>query len=458
MSESLLWTLQAKAYGQLGPEAWTKGLVPSYITSNPMIAWQYARLCCAYLRHFEEPVNILDIGAGAGRFGYLFLKAFLSMAPRCRFRFIMADAVQENLEFLQNHPALKKFDMIDFALYEHGQKEDDLIQKIKKGPLILLANYFFDTIEQDLFRIKKGRLEEGRISLHTSVEHPEWPADDPRWIPFLECRYDYVSFDPSRYPREVVEVLQGYTHLPDCTFLFPTGAVQTLEFFAKISNGKFLLLAGDQGLSTEAQIVRSGEPTLTKHSTFSIDVNYHGLAKYIEKRGGMALLTGFPDPVFANIAAVWGESELSEVEEEFNATLNRFEPKDYFLLVSELEGKLSLNALFLLLKLGDFDPANMLYFFPRILDQIKEASPQQREQWKGAVERVWEHLYIINKEEGEFVMNLGVLLYQMEFYEEALLFFQRSLEITGERKQTLKNIELIKRKICKEPPSQNRSF
>lgn len=462
MSESLLWKLQGNAYEQFGPTAWTKGLVPSSITSNPLIAKQYAELCIAYLQDQKidpkEPVYLVDLGAGSGRFGYLFLRTFLQLAPKYRYCYIMTDMVAGNLDFLQMHPALKEFECVDFAFYQHAQraggltllKSGEVVEK-SKNPMILLANYYFDTIPQDLFRIHEGRLEEGRISLHTKEEHAEWEADDPRWIPFLDCRYEYVPFNPSHYPKEVVEVLQYYTHLPDCSFLFPTGGIQSLDFFARLSSGKFLLIAGDQGVSSEAQIIRWGEPALTKHSTFSIAVNYHSLAKYFQKRGGMGLLTSFPDPVFANIVAAWGEAELPETQKVFFKTLDPFEPKDYFLLVSEAEKeeKLSLDHLFLLLKLGDFDPVNMHFFYPRILAQIAEASPQQKEQWKGAIEQVWERVYIVSPEEGAFVLNLGVLLFHMEYYPEALLFFQRSLEITGVKQQTLENIAACLNKMRK---------
>jgi Tetratricopeptide repeat len=443
-SSSLLWTLQDSAYTHLGPSAWSEGLVPSYITSNPFIAKKYAALAAAYIRDNQidpsEPIYLFDLGGGSGRFAYLFLKAFQG----ANFRYVMTDIVESTLTFWQNQASLKPFENLDFALYRHDQKGGGI--KLKSGrvitktknPVILIANYYFDTIPQDLFRVHEGRLEEGRISLSVP-EGVEWERSDPRCIPHLECHFDYVPFNEGDYAKEVVSVLKSYRK--DATFLLPTGGFESLQFFKQLA-GKFLLLAGDQGVSSEEQVVQWGEPKITKHTTFSIAVNYHGLATYFRQNGGLAFLSTFPDPVFANIAAAWGAKDLPELKRVFESDFDPFDPKDYFLLVSEADKQkeLSLDYLFLLLKLGDWDPINLHHFFPHILAKIPGASEQQKRDWTMAVDKVFEQVYVISKEEGDFIMNLGVLLYEMGEYQKALEYFHRSLEITGEKRQTLINI------------------
>ena len=87
LSESLLWKLQNDAYSEFGIEAWSRQGVPSYITSNPFIARCYAHVVLGYIRDLiaqgtlvaNEPIYLFDLGAGTGRFGFLFLKELLCL-------------------------------------------------------------------------------------------------------------------------------------------------------------------------------------------------------------------------------------------------------------------------------------------------------------------------------------------------------------------------------------------
>ena len=85
LADSILWKLQREYFERQGIEAWRQGTVPHYITSNPFIAGAYARLVSGFLRDCTsgtrclatgQPVYIVEIGAGSGRFAYHFLKNF----------------------------------------------------------------------------------------------------------------------------------------------------------------------------------------------------------------------------------------------------------------------------------------------------------------------------------------------------------------------------------------------
>src|SRR5258708_2295256 len=85
LSQSLIWRLQRDFYAQRGLKAWTEDLVPSYITNNPFIAEIYAKIvagfvsdCMQQAQHGplspENPLRILELGAGTGKFSYLCLR------------------------------------------------------------------------------------------------------------------------------------------------------------------------------------------------------------------------------------------------------------------------------------------------------------------------------------------------------------------------------------------------
>jgi len=130
-SESILWKLQHQAYSHFGPEAWIAKGVPFYLTSNPHFVRQNVQVALGYVRDCiknkqidrEEPFYIFDLGAGSGRFGYLFLKDFLSVThqlygTKLKVRYVMTDLIEANLDFLRSHAYLRPFveeGVLDFA-------------------------------------------------------------------------------------------------------------------------------------------------------------------------------------------------------------------------------------------------------------------------------------------------------------------------------------------------------
>src|SRR5579864_9651945 len=87
LSQSLIWGLQRGFYAQRGLKAWNEDLVPSYITNNPFIAEIFAGIVAAFVQDCmsterlsnaplspENPLRILELGAGTGKFSYLFLR------------------------------------------------------------------------------------------------------------------------------------------------------------------------------------------------------------------------------------------------------------------------------------------------------------------------------------------------------------------------------------------------
>src|SRR4051794_36001344 len=82
LARSMVWHLQRTFYSDQGIEAWTRSRVPQSVTTSPIIAHAYARIVFGYLRDTRatratldpnEPVYLVELGAGSGRFAYRFL-------------------------------------------------------------------------------------------------------------------------------------------------------------------------------------------------------------------------------------------------------------------------------------------------------------------------------------------------------------------------------------------------
>ncbi|MEI8366339.1 MAG: hypothetical protein WCF65_07960 [Parachlamydiaceae bacterium] len=477
LSQSLLWNLQREAYCQFGIEAWSQHGVPSYITSNSYIAKNYAQVVLGYLRDciaqsaidLEHPVYLMDLGAGTGRLAYFFLRELFqlldtSSLPKIKLCYVMTDIAPSNLTFWQEHPYLKPYfegGVLDCAYYYHAQRDpiylvhrqETLSKKTLINPLVLICNYFFDTIPQDLFRVKDGHVEEGRITLFVKGNEAALPT--PLLINQLKYRYAYHPISQTQPYYEIPEwnaLLKEYDQRFEASpFLFPTGAFQSLRTFMELCQDRLLLIAGDRGVCTEEQIRQWGDPKLALHGSFSFPVNFHSISAFFhaeittQKRGGTAHLTSFPDPAFSILVSVIGKenSRFPETALAFHEHIDNFEPTDYFKLVSLTEEKWKdppLEDILLLIKLGNWDASVLLTFFQSLLKAIPAASEKQKGLLHATIDHAWEHFYPVAPSSGDFVLNLGVLLFEMKYFAEAKMYFERSMVISGINTRALKNI------------------
>ena len=468
LTESILWDFQNMAYTQFGPDAWAHKGVPFYLTSNPLIAKQFSCVILAYLRdcmrrgglhsiNNAEPFYIFDLGAGSGRLGYLILKHLIPMvrdtiSSELKICYVMADMVERNLEFCKTHSLLEEYKdsgNLDFALYQNDQQAPiDLICSGKTldpssvvNPIAMVCTYYFDTVPQDLFKAKNGKLEEGRVSISLPEADEKINTENlkPEMIMNLEASYDYSLIkDPANYYPERPEfnrLLQDYARMFDDTpFLFPIGGLESLRYFSQLSNQRLLVLAGDQGVSTEKQVREWGEPKIFRHASFSMAVSYHLLARYFQNQGGAGLLTSFPNTKYVVMGGVLGGNleNFSNATHSFSREIDYFEPVEYWELTNFSPEQLelfTLEHLLLYVKLGNWDPINFHLFIPEILKKLPGSTEHEKDRLQQTIGKVWENFYPVNPQEGDFVMNLGVLLFEMKKYEQALFFFLQSKEI-----------------------------
>src|SRR5215207_6053264 len=126
LSESMLWQLQTRYFEHQGVNAWRSGTVPHYITSNPFIARAYAQVVCGYLRDCRaarlidesQPVYMVELGAGSGRFGFHFFKKLAELLPHFALqhlpiKIVLTDFAQQTIDYWTQHPVLR-------ALVERG--------------------------------------------------------------------------------------------------------------------------------------------------------------------------------------------------------------------------------------------------------------------------------------------------------------------------------------------------
>jgi hypothetical protein len=461
LSQSVLWRCQRRFFEEQGVEAFSAGTVPHYITGNPCIAQAYTRLVLGWLRDFstadahrdQEPIHIVELGAGSGRFAFHFLRrlvpALESPSLRgIRIRYLLTDLSRSALDFARSHPLLAPYvdsGVLTFAPFD--AEGDQTLVLPPHAPMIVLANYFFDGIAHDAFAVRDGVLHEGLATL--TSPRPEPDPTDPELLTRGALTFEYA---PLAWPRDgyygddlLDDLLRGYEdRLADTAFLLPVGALRLLDRLRTQAGGRLLLLSADKGIMREADLLDREAVTPAIHGSVSFPVNYHAIAQYAAAHDGEALL---PAAQFAHLGIgvfLVGQRAGLELRLAHDDAVARWSPDDFYSVKKGLEpsyGSLSLDQLLAFLRLSGWDVNVFLGSHAALLGVAAQATRPQREDLYAAVQAVWDAYYPIG-EERDLAFEIGLLLCEIAYYREALPFFERSLESHGDDAGTLYNCGL----------------
>ena len=140
LSQSPIWTVQRAFYEQRGGDAFAE--IPHEAVDNPWVAAAYARVIRAF-----GPATIVELGAGAGRFAFNLRRELGDV------RYVMTDFAPSQIAAWEANPALEGF---EFARYDVTEDPPPGLD----GPLVVIANYVFDSLPADAFAVRDGVLEE----------------------------------------------------------------------------------------------------------------------------------------------------------------------------------------------------------------------------------------------------------------------------------------------------------
>lgn len=448
LSKSKFWKIQTDVYKLLGPEAWSKAKIPFLITSNPFIARQYALLVRAFIAdclklsvNSEEPFYIIDLGAGSGNFAYLFLKELIQIGyyyplEDLSICYVMTDIARKNINNWREHRQLQPFieaGILDFAYYNattnnplklmvSGQKLDKTI-----NPLIVISNYFFDTIPQDIFHIKNKQLYEGKISLKSNAD----AKDAVEIAKSLEINFSYAPIKNiyNYYPDIILNlILEEYINkLNDVYFFLPIEAIRIINNFNNISCGPSLFLISDHGIVNQQQIAHSKQISMTKHLTFSAyQQNYHLIQEYFCKKGGYFLVPSIPNKEFTTMLGIYEKNEktFSETAHCYSTHVNAFDSGNCSYLVDIIDHHQPIELIILLLKLHNYDPNTFITFSKPIHKQLSSIDNDIKDQLVEIIYRTRENIFILSKRDQYIFIDMGTILFEIDYYETAFNYFQ----------------------------------
>ncbi|AGF57693.1 tetratricopeptide (TPR) repeat protein [Clostridium saccharoperbutylacetonicum] len=471
LSESMIWKLQSDFFANQGPEAWIKGIVPQYITTNPYIANQYAKTVFGYLRDYaaredmdkNAVIYIMELAAGVGRFTYTFLKRFLqlienSSLKNIKFKYLVTDFAERNIEYWQNHSFLKPYfesGILDCATFDISKDEEiklrysgEVLSSGKmKNPLILFANYTFDSLPQDTFYVNEGEIFEGLISITSQGENND--PNDKSILAGLDYYYTDKKIEDMNYYEDKIlnDVLKHYKKsLEDTAFYMPIIGLRCITRLRKLFNDDVILISADKGYKNEEVMNKNYHPYLSKHGCVSMTVNFHALELYFKGLGGKAIHSIY-DHESINVSLFMlsqSNHDLIETSMAYNEVIETIGPDDFYNMkkaIMPLSSSLTTKELLTFLRFTIWDSRTLLELYNILLERIPSEEDFPKDELITAINKAWEYYFPIG-EEGDLGYYFGSILGYLGQDEDALRFFESSLEFYGECPETNYEIAL----------------
>ncbi len=456
LSESVVWRLQKDFYINSGINAWVDQ-IPLEVTSNPFIGNSYAHIAVAYIRDniaknpsaANYPFYFLEMGFGSGKFSFYMIKSILHLLEltgmqHIQIKYIMSDIADNNIAFSEAHPRLRRYidaGIIDFAIFElesdqpiHLRYADiEISRDVLINPIIVVANYVFDSATHDAFRIIDHRAQRLLVDLYTKKSN----LKDGEVVSMQELQ---VKLTPStdggyRYEDDNINyILDAYRDgIKNSNVLIPVGALKALTYLNRLANNRMLLMSTDKGHHSLQSLDNLGAPGIVFHasSCFSMMVNFHALGVYFKKNNGDAHLEISRDLVLETAVYVSGATfnALPETNIAIQQYIDEISPCDYYKLcksIIESAGQSELDAIATHLSLSHWDPTLFCNLWDRISALLTTASSNVIEFLATQLPKVADNYYYLPTND-RVLLNIGLFYHHIGKYGEAIKYYQEAL-------------------------------
>lgn len=401
LSASSLWRLQRSFYADRGADAFR--CVPHYVTNMPFFAQHLARVAAAVLEPLDRPL-IVELGAGSGRFGYLFMRALRELRER-PFVYRFTDFNQANLAFLREHPRLQPW--LQAGVAEVAGLDVTEVPA-PPGTDLYLANYLFGALPQDVVRLGDKGLEEGLPTWRLLPPEGDESAIDRLLLPY-ELEYRPRAPDPA-LEAHARKVGAGQP------FLVPSTALACIESLK--GEKPFLLLVADKGVKEPEEWSTWPVPPLARHgASVSFPVDFPLL------QGGLPVVGSSPGLRLTGVAHRMAPEQLEAAGHALQL-LDTFGPHQLLTLLDAVEGRaLSFEQRMLLLEVSRH--------CPRVLSRLPSWPPLEGEDAPmllRALEKVEANYYAKPGDDFDLPGHLGRLYHLAGDFGKAARWYRLRLE------------------------------
>jgi len=335
--------------------------------------------------------------------------------------------------------------VLDLALFDARSSTELQLQMsgrvIRSGdlqrPLIAIANYFFDSIPQELILFEDGKAQ--RCSVALEVDADPATLSVTQQLERLRCSYTYRELDGPLFAEAHWQaLLDSYrATVARSHVLFPVAGLGCLEHLKALSTQGLLVLSTDKGEHQLETLQNVPPPEPDRHGSFSLQVNYHALGMWCEQIGGIKMFPGgltlsinvcallvLPEP------ARWRETRAA-----YRRQVSDFSPDDFYTIsyqARQLIPVMSIGELLAHLRLAYHDPHACGHYLPRMAELAPGLNAIERKALTLALEKVW-HIYYSLGEEMNLAEHMAYAFCLLEDFPRALLFYQHAAELYPDR-------------------------
>jgi tetratricopeptide (TPR) repeat protein len=365
----------------------------------------------------------------------------------------MTDLSRATVDEWRRHPRLQPWvdeGLLQLACYdvEHDDGAGTLTAAGLRNPLAVIANYVFDSLPHDAFTVRDGRLYEELVTLEVGGAGPDPDLDDPAVLAEVSVRYEQSPTTADHYDDPAWNaVLRRYQESLDATtFLFPVGALRSLERLSDLAGGRLMVISADKGYHRLADLDGRGQPHLAVHGSVSMMVNHDAIGQWVEGRGGRFLTLDRRAGALDVCVALLGDAhgDATETRQAYTGAVDEVGPDDLFTLKKAVErapdgGDWSIAELVAHLRLSGWDARIFLGCFGALLDRVDGASDAEKEELADVARKVWDGYFWIGERQ-DVPFELGLLCYGIGRLEDAVAFWGHSLDLHGPDPATFLNL------------------
>ena len=425
--------------------------MPHHVTNNVALATAYARVVLGFLRDTpsHEPLYIVELGAGCGRFAFLFLRALDAIHRSLAVRYVMTDVAETTIDFWRDHPALMPFlraGRLDFARFDADRDRVLRLERERRtiGPatpaarIVVIANYVFGGLRQDAFAVRAGRMHEYLVAARPRRNAADvslaWRIGARVTAPYAEDDFNAI--------------LRGYRRLSIAgQVLFPVGTLHALDRVAALTRDSLLVLAADRGTAEAAEAVsRAVDLGAARHGAVSFPVSFHALRAWVTRRGGAALrpshahrhlhIAGF---VLGPRARAWRHTRLAyEKAMASGGPDARYRERRDLSTMTEPRPP---RALMSLMRRCGPDPRVVAECVRPLWPHLTAAGARLRRDIRDAVLAAWSNYFHLGEPQ-DMPFDLALVLYGVRAYADARALFEESVRLYGDDAATYWNLGL----------------
>lgn len=456
--ESIIWSLLHRFYMEAGPEAWSNKIVPQRSTSNAFCADTYASIVATFFKELRaegnsEPPVIIELGGGSGRFAWQFLNRlfnyhFSDDDPCPQFTYLLTDGSTKNIEAWKGKDRF--LPLIESGVLEFAELliEPDPTIRMEGGdkkpadfadrPVIIVANYLFDSIASNMFRIRDHQIEQVFVQTE-STERKFLKQPITSFQSITERFQSRPIKDVPTGHALIDQAIKQYSKMPgDFHVVVPQICLEFVEKFLDRET-PMLLLAGDLAYSSPTEFEL--ESPLIFDTYFAHYTNLHIFGELFGAYGGVMQSQRHKDANFScSLFSLpgksrWSDLSLDRTRETALALLKDFNPYDaheIIELIEETAEDMSVRQSMALIRFSKFDPDVAAACIPHLLYNIEQGEeeidrPQLYETYMEAY-----RAYFPDGSETHFDCGIAQLFMQLDYHAQALQLIDHSIREFGE--------------------------